>query len=149
MSVPINITKKPLSSPSSSSNPPPKPTYFSNGRALSSPPLSARAKSLLSTIYCFIGLYLTTLFSLDSTAAAQGSPFAKSRGGGTQGRGSFPKPTFWGGSGGGGGDGRGPGGGGSGGSGGGKGWFGGAGGGGGRKLGTVDGVRGPECGSCQ
>ncbi|PSK34846.1 hypothetical protein B9Z65_1429 [Elsinoe australis] len=137
MTTPINISK-PNGNPSTSQ----KPTYISAGRALSSPPLSAQIRSYLSLAYCFLGLYFTTLFSLDSTSAAANSSFARRNGTGASagGRSSFPKPRmpfFGGGSGGSGngGNGRGPPGGGS--------------GRGGRKLGTVDDVRGPECKSCQ
>ncbi|KAF4548550.1 Hypothetical protein D9617_27g045170 [Elsinoe fawcettii] len=151
MSVPINVTKKPT--PSSSSTPA-KPTYFSNGRALSGPPLTVRIKTFLSIAYCFIGLYLTTLFTLDSTAAAAQSPFAVQNRPRHQAKSGFPKPGFFGGGGGGGGggNGRGPGGGGSGGTGGAGGGASGGGsraGSGGKRLGRVDDVRGPECGSCQ
>ncbi|KAF2150451.1 hypothetical protein K461DRAFT_280455 [Myriangium duriaei CBS 260.36] len=138
-STPININaaKKPA---------PGGTAYFSNGRALDSLPLTVRAKKALCVVYCFIGLYLTTLFSFDPTTAARASPFAVQNRSPAAVRGGHfpkaPKPKFFfgGGGGSGGGDPRGPGGG-----------PGGAGGfpGAKRRLGTVDSVRGPECGSCQ
>lgn len=107
------------------------------------PPLSARFSRLTDSIYNFFGLYLVSLFSLDPYNAAQNSQFNvigrpnsyqdRSRWGGVNRTGNGSS----GGSGGGGGwgsgsDRRGPGGGGP-----------------SRRLGTVDDVRGPECGSCQ
>ncbi|KAJ6146348.1 hypothetical protein N7497_008330 [Penicillium chrysogenum] len=58
---------------------PPKPVYFSNGQALQSapiaPPLTVRLTRFIESIYFFLGLYFTTLFSLDSYAAAENSSF--------------------------------------------------------------------------
>ncbi|KAJ5472967.1 hypothetical protein N7530_006968 [Penicillium desertorum] len=58
---------------------PPKPVYFSNGQALQSapiaPPLTVRLTRFIEGIYFFLGLYFTTLFSLDSYAAAENSSF--------------------------------------------------------------------------
>lgn len=106
------------------------------------PPLSARFARLTDSIYNFIGLYIVSLFSLDPYTAAQNSHFN------VVGRpNSYQERSRWGGvnrTGG------------NGGSGGGGGWGSGSdrrgpGGGGGpsRRLGTVDDVRGPECGSCR
>ncbi|GAM87131.1 hypothetical protein ANO11243_051520 [Dothideomycetidae sp. 11243] len=135
MTTPIvpNAAKKPGA---------PSTPYFHNGRALASAPLTVQLYKFLCTAYCFIGLYLTTLFSFDPTESARSSPFAlRNRSPDDVRRGKFPQPKFFGGGGGGGGgkpDGRGPG--------------GGGGGGGrpvGKRIGTVDQVRGPECGSCR
>ncbi|KAK2757985.1 hypothetical protein FQN54_004391 [Arachnomyces sp. PD_36] len=127
-----------MATPSSKSRP-----YFSNGQALETPPLSVRFSRMLEAIYTFFGLYVVSLFSLDPYSAAQNSRFnihntrassAPRRSGG----------SGFGGWGGGGGGGKGDGGGGGGGGGG---SFGG--GGPGRKIGRVDDVRAPECGSCR
>ncbi|ETN45799.1 uncharacterized protein HMPREF1541_09632 [Cyphellophora europaea CBS 101466] len=122
-----------------------KPTYIaSSGNVLETPPLSARFARFTDSVYNFLGLYIVSLFSLDAYAAAQNSQFN------TVGRpNAYQERARWGGvnragnggSGGGGSgwgsggnnDGRGPGG----------------GGGPARRLGRVDDVRGPECGSCQ
>ena len=105
------------------------------------PPLSARFARLTDSIYNFIGLYIVSLFSLDPYSAAQNSQFnvigrpntyqERLRWGGVNRTGN----GGWGGGGGwgSGSDRRGPGG----------------GGGPSRRLGTVDDVRGPECGSCR
>ena len=45
---------------------PPTAPYFHNGQALASPPLSVRVRRHLVDAYCFVGLYLTTLFSVRS-----------------------------------------------------------------------------------
>ncbi|QKX63941.1 uncharacterized protein TRUGW13939_11113 [Talaromyces rugulosus] len=108
--------------------------YVSNGRVLETPPLTARVVRWVDNAYLFFGLYLVSLFALDSYAAAQGSQFNISA--------SHNNPNTrprWGG--------RSTGGGGGGGGGG--GWGPGGGGNGGRKIGQVDDVRGPECKSCQ
>jgi hypothetical protein len=121
-------------------------TYVSSsGNLLETPPLAARISRLSDDIYNFLGLYFVSLFSLDPYAAAQASQFN------TRARGpnAYQDRARWGsganrsGGGGSGGSGLGGGRGGGGGSGGG---FGGAG--SGRRMGTVDDVRGPECGSC-
>ncbi|KAJ5162150.1 hypothetical protein N7492_007542 [Penicillium capsulatum] len=110
----------------------PRTTYFSNGQALQSPPLSVRLTRFFESVYTFLGLYFVSLFSLDPYTAAQNSQFniyrPKNSGG--------PR-SRWGGSSGS----YGPGGGGGGG--------GGPGSGPGRRIGRVDDVRGPECKSCQ
>ncbi|KAI9759819.1 MAG: hypothetical protein M1835_000299, partial [Candelina submexicana] len=49
--------------------------YYSQGRALQSPPLAARIRAFCNSIYAFIGLYLVTLFSLDAYASAETSQF--------------------------------------------------------------------------
>ena len=143
---------------------PPKPSYVSSsGNVLEQysftsstlsvikltpfrPPLTARLSRAADDIYNFFGLYLVSLFSLDPYTAAQNSQFN------TRGRpNSYQDRARWGGvnrtgAGGGGGGGTGGsiprGGGGGGGSGSGSGS------GSGRRMGTVDDVRGPECGSC-
>ncbi|KAJ6178885.1 hypothetical protein N7519_009346 [Penicillium mononematosum] len=109
---------------------PPKPVYFSDGQALQSPPLTVRLTRFIKSIYFFLGLYFTTLFSLDSYAAAENSSFNINNQ-----RNRYTTRSRWGGSttsfgGGGGGGGGGPG-------------F------GPRRVGRVDDVRGPECKSCQ
>lgn len=117
------------------------PTYISSsGQTLTSLPLQARLNRVVDNVYNFLGLYFVSLLSLDPYAAAQNSRFntrgpgrgpqAARTGGNTTGSGSG---LFGGGRlGGGGNSGSGPRG----------------GGGGGRRMGTVDDVRGPECGSC-
>ncbi|MCJ1245656.1 hypothetical protein MMC30_002860 [Trapelia coarctata] len=103
--------------------------YVSNGHVLSSPPLSVRFRGFIDSTVLFLGLYLTTLFSLDAYAAGQASAYNinnRVKDGTRTGKGFF---------GGGGGGGGGSGGGGPG---------PGSGGGGGRKLGTVDQIRAPE-----
>ncbi|KAJ5819842.1 hypothetical protein N7474_005433 [Penicillium riverlandense] len=116
----------------------PKTPYFSNGQALQSPPLTVRASRFAESVYNFLGLYVVSFFSLDPYAAAQNSQFnihrprtsatPRSRWGGGSSSSSFWGP---GGGGGGGGGGSGPG------------------SGPGRRIGRVDDVRGPECGSCR
>lgn len=65
--------KAPASSSSSASNlnpnSMPKASYIHNGRAVSSPPLTARISSFAESAYVFLGLYLTTLFSVRTTPA--------------------------------------------------------------------------------
>ncbi|PGH15260.1 hypothetical protein AJ80_05613 [Polytolypa hystricis UAMH7299] len=117
--------------------------YMSNGQMLSSPPLTARILTFIDSAYIFLGLYIVSLFSLDAYSAAQQSRF------------NIQNPDNkntnrprWGSS-------FGKGGGGGGGGGGGPGGPGGPGSGGGRpggppkRIGRVDDVRGPECGSCR
>ncbi|MCJ1422049.1 hypothetical protein MMC32_008418 [Xylographa parallela] len=104
--------------------------YVSNGQVLTSPPLAVRFRGFVDNTILFLGLYITTLFSLDPYAAGQTSAYNinnRERDGTRTGRG------FFGGGGGGGGGGSGGGGPGP-----------GSGGGGGRKLGTVDQIRGAE-----
>ena len=115
------------------------------------PPLSARFTRTVDDIYNFVGLYLVSLLSLDPYTAAQNSQFN------TRGRpNAYQDRSRWGGgvnrtggvgglAGGGAAPRGGGGGGGGGGSGGGKGF---GGGGPGRRIGTVEDVRAPECGSC-
>ncbi|OQU96629.1 hypothetical protein CLAIMM_02680 [Cladophialophora immunda] len=122
----------------------------SSGHILETPPLSARISRISDDVYNFLGLYFVSLFSLDPYTAAQNSQFnTRGRpnayqerprwgggtnrlgGGGTTGGGSS---SAWG---------RGGGGGGGGGSGSGSGS-----GGGSRRMGGIDDVRAPECGSC-
>ncbi|CAF9930904.1 MAG: hypothetical protein HETSPECPRED_007742 [Heterodermia speciosa] len=98
-----------------------------------SPPLSARLRTLADHSYNTLGLYVSSLFSLDAYAAAEASQFnvnnrsaGERRGGSSRGYGGSGGGT-------GGGGGSGPGSGGS----------------GGKKLGRVDDIRGPECKSCQ
>ncbi|KAI9819138.1 MAG: hypothetical protein M1827_007294 [Pycnora praestabilis] len=112
----------------------PSRPYMSNGQVLSSPPVTARIRSFMDSTYVFLGLYVTTLFSLDAYAAAEASPFNVNS------RSSSKRPDRpgWGGWGGSSGGGGGPSGRGS-----------GSGGGAGKRLGQVDDVRGPECRSCQ
>ncbi|KAA6408277.1 MAG: Deoxyribose-phosphate aldolase [Lasallia pustulata] len=109
----------------------PSRPYLSEGQVLQGPPFSARVRSFVDSIYFFLGLYVTTLFSLDAYAAAEVSPFnVENRKASRAGLGG----GGWGGSGGGGGGygGGGPG----------------SGGGAGKKTGRVDDIRGPECKSC-
>lgn len=134
-----------------------KPTYISSsGHTLSSLPLTARLNRAADSLYNFVGLYFVSLLSLDPYSAAQNSRF-NTRGPGrnvnaarttSASTNTRSAPLSGGGStrlgGGTAGSGLGgPRGGGSGGA------SGGAGPGtGGRRMGTVDDVRGPECGSC-
>ncbi|MCJ1460503.1 hypothetical protein MMC28_010885 [Mycoblastus sanguinarius] len=100
--------------------------YLFNGEVLQSPPFSVQVRNFFNGTYNFLGLYMTTLFSLDAYAAAEQSSFSiMNRRRSTAGSG--PR-SGGGGSGGGGG---------------------GSGGNGGKKLGTVDDIRGPECKTCQ
>ncbi|KAK5937120.1 hypothetical protein PMZ80_010661 [Knufia obscura] len=135
--------KSPPSAAPSAKPTPKTPTYISSsGQTLDSLPLTARLNRIADNVYNFLGLYFVSLLSLDPYAAAQNSRF-NTRGPGrtntNASAGSAPRQgggLFGGGR---------LGGGGSGGSGG-AGPRGG--GGGGRRMGTVDDVRGPECGSC-
>ncbi|KAL2054172.1 hypothetical protein ABVK25_005711 [Lepraria finkii] len=105
--------------------------YLSNGQVLEAPPLSARVRNFVDSTYAFLGLYVTSLFSLDAYAAAEQSPYnIRNR--------NRPTPALR----------AGPRSGGGGGGGGGRRRGSGGGGGGGKKLGTVDDIRGPECKSC-
>ncbi|KAI1611275.1 hypothetical protein EDD37DRAFT_650948 [Exophiala viscosa] len=128
-------------------NPPKKPattsSYISSsGHVLDTPPVSARISRLGDNIYNFLGLYFVSLFSLDPYTAAQNSRF-NSRGRPN----AYQERARWGGANRAGGVGAGPGGSGpSGGRGGGGSGFGGSG--SGRRMGGVDDVRAPECGSC-
>ncbi|KAK6341894.1 hypothetical protein TWF730_001380 [Orbilia blumenaviensis] len=111
------------------SNPPKQ--YLSSGQVMQSPPLTARITRFSETAIQFIGLYFVTLLSFDSYASAESSSFATHNNAALQGNGAGSGGSgFGGGSGGGSGgrsDPRGP----------------------GRRLGTIDAVRAPECGSCQ
>ncbi|KAJ4518462.1 hypothetical protein HRR80_004626 [Exophiala dermatitidis] len=126
--------KKPTSTAPGGSSGAGKPKYISSsGHVLESPPLTARISRFSHDVYNFFGLYLVSLFSLDPYAAAEGSRFntrqrrpntntntrTAPRGGGGFGFGFGGRAS-----------GRG------------------SGGGSGRRMGTVDDVRGPECGSC-
>ncbi|BDD63364.1 hypothetical protein MAP00_008263 [Monascus purpureus] len=111
-----------------------KNTYLSNGQILQSPPLSVRITRFFENVYFFLGLYFVSLFSLDPYTAAQNSQFnitrpvnkhnTRPRWGGSAG-----SSGYGGGGGGPGGSGpRGP---------------------GPRRIGRVDDIRAPECGSCR
>ncbi|OCL11895.1 hypothetical protein AOQ84DRAFT_386515 [Glonium stellatum] len=50
-------------------------TYVANGEVLSSPLLTVRIRTFFEYAFIFVILYLTTLFSLDSYAAARGSQY--------------------------------------------------------------------------
>ncbi|KAF3917303.1 hypothetical protein AA313_de0208268 [Arthrobotrys entomopaga] len=105
-------------------------TYLHNGQVMNSPPLSARITRLSESAIQFVSLYFVSLLSFDPYAAAESSSFATQNNTAMQGSGarSSGGTTGFGGSAGRpGSDSRGP----------------------GRRLGTVDQVRGPECGSCQ
>ncbi|KAK2808212.1 hypothetical protein FQN50_004953 [Emmonsiellopsis sp. PD_5] len=117
----------------------PKP-YVSNGHMLQSPPISARIRNLIDGLYIFFGLYFVSFFTLRASEAARNSQFNIQYS-----RNSQANRPRWGGS-------TGSGGGGDGGSGGfGKRPGGGGGGSGGpsRRIGRVDDIRAPECGSCR
>jgi len=142
---PTNADKAPPST--SATTPAPPPYISSSGHLLSTPPPAARLSRLADSAYNFLGLYFVSLFSLDPYTAAQNSQFN------TRGRpNAYQERARWsagGGRVGGGGAGGRPSGGGAGGTGGTGGMGGGAApGSGGRRMGTVDDVRGPECGSC-
>ncbi|KAJ5085011.1 hypothetical protein N7532_009782 [Penicillium argentinense] len=110
----------------------PRTTYFSNGQTLERPPLSVRVSRFINDAYGFLGLYAVSLFSLDPYAAAESSQFNIHRPNSSSG--SRPlngRTNYYGGGGGGSGGGGGPG------------------SGSGRRIGRVDDVRGPECGSCR
>ncbi|KIW96360.1 uncharacterized protein Z519_03429 [Cladophialophora bantiana CBS 173.52] len=117
----------------------------SSGHVLETPPLSARLSRLSDDVYNFLGLYFVSLFSLDPYTAAQNSQFntrgrpnayqerprwggASTRLGGGAGAGGGGPGSSWGRGGGGGGSGSGSG--------------------GLRRMGGIDDVRAPECGSC-
>ncbi|KAK4942770.1 hypothetical protein LTR10_017530 [Elasticomyces elasticus] len=122
-----NPTKKPASASSYVS---------SSGHILETPPVSARISRLGDNIYNFLGLYFVSLFSLDPYTAAQNSRFN------LRGRpNAYQERTRWGSANRNGGAGANPGG-----RGGGSSGFGGTG--PGRRMGGIDDVRGPECGSC-
>ncbi|KAK6353367.1 hypothetical protein TWF696_005335 [Orbilia brochopaga] len=113
-----------MSNPSGSKN-----SYVANGQVLSSPPFTSRITRFSESVIQFLGLYTVSLLSFDPYASAEASSFATqnnsamqgtSRGNGHSGFGGSTRQ-----------DPRG-----------------GGGGGGGQRLGTIDSVRGPECGSC-
>ncbi|KIW25009.1 uncharacterized protein PV07_10685 [Cladophialophora immunda] len=146
------MDKPPSSSSPSSSNKKPSSRGTANyvsssGHILETPPLSARISRISDDVYNFLGLYFVSLFSLDPYTAAQNSQFN------TRGRpNAYQERPRWGGgtnrlggggATGGGGSTWGRGGGGGGGSGSGSGS-----GGGSRRMGGIDDVRAPECGSC-
>ncbi|KIY00251.1 uncharacterized protein Z520_03936 [Fonsecaea multimorphosa CBS 102226] len=139
------MDKPPPSAPPSSSNKNPSSSHgyvSSSGHILETPPLSARILRLSDSLYNFLGLYFVSLFSLDPYTAAQNSQFntrgrpnayqerPRWSGGGTNrlGGGGGGSSSTWGRGGGGGGS--------SGGN------------GGTRRMGGIDDVRAPECGSC-
>lgn len=49
--------------------------YVANGEVLPSPPLAVSIRKFFEYVFIFVMLYITTLFSLDSYAAARGSPY--------------------------------------------------------------------------
>ncbi|EPS36835.1 hypothetical protein H072_9613 [Dactylellina haptotyla CBS 200.50] len=106
-------------------------TYLSSGQVLTSPPLTARITRFSESAIQFFGLYFVSLLSFDAYSAAENSSFATQNNTSMQGSGartSGGSTGFGGGSGSGGRpDPRGP----------------------GQRLGTIDQVRGPECGSCK
>ncbi|KAF2146203.1 uncharacterized protein K452DRAFT_294792 [Aplosporella prunicola CBS 121167] len=54
-------------------------TYVSNGEVVARPPASVQIKRYADDIIVFLVLYFTTLFSMDSYAAAANSPFSRRR----------------------------------------------------------------------
>lgn len=133
---------KPPSNASSNASKSKAPTYISSGQTLDAIPLGVRVNRAVDDIYNFLGLYFTSLIALDPHAAAHNSRFntrGPGRGTGTTRAASNPSGNsglYGGGRLGGG-------------SGGGNGPRGGGGGGGNvRRMGTVDDVRVPPCGSC-
>ncbi|KIV88141.1 hypothetical protein, variant [Exophiala mesophila] len=133
MSSHSDPSQKPASTPSK----PAAARYISSsGHILETPPLSARLSRFSTDVYNFLGLYIVSLFSLDPYTAAQTSSFNTSgpgRGSGVQSRarwGSAGPATRNGNTGGRPGAGSG------------------GGGGTGRRLGQVNDIREPECGSC-
>ncbi|KAF2488811.1 hypothetical protein BU16DRAFT_567777 [Lophium mytilinum] len=56
---------------------PQTPAYVSNGE-ITAKPLSARISGIADSAFVFVMLYLTTLFSTDTYAAALGSPYRRS-----------------------------------------------------------------------
>ncbi|KAK6496399.1 hypothetical protein TWF481_002419 [Arthrobotrys musiformis] len=107
---------------------PPQKQYIANGQTMQSPPLTTRLTRFSESAIQFIGLYFVTLLSFDSYGSAESSSFATQNNAALQGNGSSSSggTTGFGGNAGRP-DPRGP----------------------GRRLGTVDSVRGPECGSCK
>ncbi|KAF3930226.1 hypothetical protein ABW20_dc0104025 [Dactylellina cionopaga] len=93
---------------------------------LPSPPIGARITRFSESAIQFLGLYFVSLLSFDPSAAAEASSFATQNNASMQGNSRGNGTTGFGGSGGRP-DPRG----------------------GGRRLGTIDSVRAPECGSCQ
>lgn len=138
---------KPVSNASAPRAKSPLANVSSSGQTIGSVPLTTRLNRTVDTWYNFFGLYIVSLLSLDPYSAAQNSRF-NTRGPGrpvqtsanTAGRPGGPSTgtSSWFGGGRTGGSGPGTGGGAGGGTGGGS----------GRRMGTVDDVRGPECGSC-
>ncbi|EEH23508.1 hypothetical protein PABG_05719 [Paracoccidioides brasiliensis Pb03] len=116
----------------------PRP-YISSGHMLERPPISARIRYFIDDLYIFLGLYVVSFFSLNASLAAQNSQFNVQNINNTQ----LHRPR-WGSSTGGSGGGGGGGGGGPGGPG--K-RLGGSGAGLTKRIGRVDDIRGPECGS--
>lgn len=49
--------------------------YVRNGQVLNSVPVPARLRGFFNALVVFVGLYLTSLFSLDAIPAAENSPF--------------------------------------------------------------------------
>ncbi|KAJ5692398.1 hypothetical protein N7462_001821 [Penicillium macrosclerotiorum] len=107
----------------------PQATYFSNGQALQSPPLTVRLNRFVENVYLFVGLYFVSLMSFEPYAAAQSSQFNiynRNTASGTRSSwGARTSSSSHGAGGGGGGRVGGP------------------------RIGRVDDVRGPECRSCQ
>ncbi|OAP57989.1 hypothetical protein AYL99_07079 [Fonsecaea erecta] len=139
------MDKPPSSASPSSSNKNKSPSHgtanyiSSSGHILETPPLSARISRLSDDIYNFLGLYLVSLFSLDPYTAAQNSQFN------TRGRpNAYQERPRWSG----GGTNRLGGATGSGSSSWGRGGSGAGGAGPARRMGGIDDVRAPECGSC-
>lgn len=54
--------------------------YVRNGQVLSNVPFPARLRGFFNAFVVFVGLYLTSLFSLDAIPAAENSPFNVTRG---------------------------------------------------------------------
>lgn len=54
--------------------------YVRNGQMLAAVPAPARLRSFFNALVVFVGLYLTSLFSLDAIPAAENSPFNITRG---------------------------------------------------------------------
>lgn len=58
--------------------------YVRNGQVLDSMPVPARLRGFFNAFVVFVGLYLTSLFSLDAIPAAENSPFNITRGTGAK-----------------------------------------------------------------
>ncbi|KAJ5780493.1 hypothetical protein N7457_005653 [Penicillium paradoxum] len=54
---------------------PQRPVYFSNGEALQTPPMTVRVRRFVESVYYFLGLYFTSLLSIDAYTAAENSSF--------------------------------------------------------------------------